>query len=112
MSWISAKGECVPGMAAGAGRHRDQAVGALLDRLAREAVVDDVMHRHAAIGMDGGVDVLARAERRDDDRRLPFHAERDVLLETIVGLVDDLVDGERRGAAFADWRGPRRRAPR
>jgi len=30
-------------MAAGAGGHQDQAVGALLDRLAREFLVDDVV---------------------------------------------------------------------
>ena len=86
-------------MAAGAGRDRDQAVGALLDRLVGEAVVDDVVQRHAAIGVHRRVDVLARAERGDDDRRLPFDRQRHVLFEPRVRLVDDLVDRERRGGA-------------
>jgi hypothetical protein len=55
------------------------------------------MQRDAAIGMNGRVDVLTRAERRDDDRRLPFHGQRDVLFEARIGLVDDLIDRERRG---------------
>ena len=87
-------------MAAGARRDRDQAVRALLDRLVREAVVDDVVQGHAAIAMHGRVDVFARAERGDDDRRLPLDRHRHVLLEPGVGLVDDLVDRERRGGAI------------
>ena len=50
-SWTRAKGERLPGMAAGAGRDRDQAVGALLDRLAGEAVVDHVVQHDAAPAM-------------------------------------------------------------
>ena len=70
-----------PGVAAGAGCDRNEAVGALLDRLQRETVVDDVVQRDPAIGMHSGIDVGARAERRDDDRRLPFDGELQVLLE-------------------------------
>ena len=83
-------------MAARAGGHGNQAVGALLDGLAREAVGDDVMQGDPAIGVDRLVQVLASAERGYDDRNLVFHAQLDVLLEPIVGLVHDLVDGERR----------------
>jgi len=43
-----------------AGSHGDQAVSALLDRLVRELVVDDVVHHHAAIAVRGLVDFLAR----------------------------------------------------
>ena len=59
ISCTSAKGKAA-GMAAGAGGDRDQSVRALFDRFMGEAVVDDVVHQ-AAVGMDGGVDVLARA---------------------------------------------------
>ena len=86
-------------MTAGAGRDRDQPVGAFLDRLMGEAVVDDVVQRQAAVGVDGGVDVLARAQRRDDDRRLPLHPAH-VLFDAGVGAVDDLVDREGRGGRF------------
>ena len=55
-------------MAAGAGRDRDQAVGALLDRLVSEAVVDDVVERDAALAMHRLVHLDARAQRGDDDR--------------------------------------------
>jgi len=81
------------------GGDRNQAVGALVDRLVGELVVDDVVQRHAAVGMHRGVDVLARAERGDDDRRHPFHRQRDVLFEACVRLVDDLVDREWRRRA-------------
>ena len=49
-----------PGMAAGAGGDRDQPVGAFLDRLARVAVVDDVVERDPAPAVDRIVE-LARA---------------------------------------------------
>ena len=99
-------------MAAGAGGDRDQPVGALLDRLAGEAVVDDVVQRDPAPAVDRVVHPRRRAERGDDDRHLPFGAGRHVLLEPVVGAVDDLVDREGRGRARRDGRGPRRRAPR
>ena len=65
-------------MAAGAGRHRDDAVGALLDRLARELVVDHVVQHHAAIGVHRVVQVLPRAQRSDDHRHLVLHAQREI----------------------------------
>ena len=85
------------GVAAGARRDGDEAVRAFLDRLPREAVGDDVMQRDSAIAVHRRVDVLARAERGDDDRRLPLDRQRHVLFEPGVRLVHDLVDGEGRG---------------
>jgi hypothetical protein len=38
-------------MSAGAGRHQDQSIGALLDRLVRELLVDDVVEDDAAPAM-------------------------------------------------------------
>ena len=84
------------GVAAGAGGHRDQAVGALLDRLAREGVVDDVVQHDAAPAVHRVIDVRARAQRRDHDRHLVPGAHRHVVLEPVVRLVHDLVDRERR----------------
>ena len=49
-------------MAAGAGGDRDQPVGAFLDRLAGEAVVDDVVERDPAPAVDRVVE-LDRARR-------------------------------------------------
>jgi hypothetical protein len=83
-------------MAARTGRNRDQPVSAFLDRLAGEAVVDDVVQRDATPAMDRSVKVLARAQRCDDDRYLPFGAGHQVGLEAVVRLVHDLVDRERR----------------
>ncbi len=83
-------------MAARPGRHRDQPVRALVDRLLGEGVVDDVMQHDAAIAVHRVVDLLARAQRGDDDGHLVFHAQCQVVLEPVVGLVHDLVDGERR----------------
>ena len=68
-----------------------------LDRLAREAVVDDVVQRDPAPRVDRVVELDARAERGDDDRHLPLRADLHVVLEAVVGAMDDLVDRERRG---------------
>ena len=87
-------------VAAGARGHRDQAVGALLDRLVREGVVDDVVQHDAAPRVHGVVDVGARAQRRDDDGHLVLRAHLHVVLEAVVALVHDLVDRERRGRRF------------
>ena len=95
-------------MAARAGRHRDQAVGALVDRLVREGVVDDVVQHDAAPAVHGVVDVGARAERGDDDRHLVLGAHLHVVLEPVVALVHDLVDGERRGRSIGVRAVPRR----
>src|SRR3546814_6043908 len=86
-------------MAAGPGGDRDQAVGAFLDGLAGEAVVDDVVQHQAAAGMGGLVDLDAGAERGDPDRHLPAGADLDVALEPDIGAVDDLVDREGGGRA-------------
>jgi hypothetical protein len=84
-------------MAAGAGRHGDQAVGALLDGLVAN-FVDDVVQHDAAPGVHGLVHVLARAQDGDDDRHLVLGAHLHVVLQPVVALVHDLVDGEgRRG---------------
>ena len=93
-------------MAARTGGHRDQPVGALLDRLLREPVVDDVVHHDAAPGMHRVVDVGARTERGDDDRHLVLRAHRHVVLEAVVALVHDLVDRERRGRLVRVRAGP------
>jgi len=68
------KGREHAGMSAGAGCDRDNAVRALLDRLVREFIVDDVVHHDAAIGVHRRVDVFARAERGDHDRHLVLDA--------------------------------------
>ncbi|MGY3224010.1 hypothetical protein ACVIM5_004617 [Bradyrhizobium sp. USDA 4512] len=83
-------------MTAGAGRDQDQAVGALLDRLVRELLVDHVVEDDAAPAVDRLVELLARAERGDDHRHLVLLAKRHVVIEPVVRLVHDLVHRERR----------------
>ena len=85
-------------MAAGARSDGDEAVRSFLDRLPREAVGDDVMQREPAVAVHRRIHVLARAERGDDDRRLPLDRQRHVLFEPGVRPVHDLVDGEGGGA--------------
>ncbi|GCC46820.1 hypothetical protein chiPu_0030698, partial [Chiloscyllium punctatum] len=84
------------GMAAGAGGDQNQAVGALLDRLVRELLIDHVVEHDAAPAVDGLVELLTRAERGDDHRHLVLLAKRHVVIEPVVRLVHDLVDRERR----------------
>ena len=86
-------------MAPGARADRDQAIGALLKRLAGKADIDDVMHGETAIGMDGIVDFHPRAQRGDDQRHLVLHAHLDIVFQPVVGSVHDLVDREGRGRA-------------
>ena len=62
ISWTSANGRQRAGVAARAGGHRDQPVGALVDRLVAWRVVDDVVQHDAAVGVHRGVDVR-RARR-------------------------------------------------
>ena len=80
------------GMTAGAGGHGDQAGGALFDCLACETVVDHVVKRNAAPAFDRAEHFLARSERGDDQRHLPFCTGRHVGFEPVVRFVDDLVD--------------------
>ena len=85
------------GVTARAGGHRNQAVGALFDRLVRKGVVDDVVQHHTAPAVHRIVEISAGAERRDDDRHLVLGAEQKVGVEPVVALVHDLVDGVGRG---------------
>ena len=78
-------------------RDRDQPVGTLFDGLAGKAIVDHIVEHDPAPAVRGLVNILARAERGDQHRHLPLLAQRHVLIEAVVGLVDDLVDRERRG---------------
>ena len=83
-------------MAACARGHGDQAIGALFDGLVRKLVVDDVVQHDAAPGVHGLVHVFACAQGRDDDRHLVFGADLHVVLQPVVALVHDLVDGKGR----------------
>jgi hypothetical protein len=56
--------------------------------------------------MNSLIDVLARAERGDDQRDFPLRASGEVFLKPVVGLVNDEVDGEgRRGGDAVEFRG-------
>ena len=73
----------------------DQAISALFNRLVRMFVVDDVVQHHTTITVGCSVDVLTCAQAGNDDGHLVFHAHRHVVLQPVVGLVDDLIDGKR-----------------
>jgi hypothetical protein len=75
--------------------HHDQAVGAFLDGLVGKHVVDDVVQHHATPALHRAVHVLARAQAGDDNRHLVLGAQGHVLLQRVVALVHDLVDGKR-----------------
>jgi hypothetical protein len=87
------------GVAPCPGGHRDQPVGALLDGLFRELVVDHVVQRDAAIGVHRLVHLDPRAERGDDDGHAPLDHDLEVALEARVRAVHDLVDAVGRGGA-------------
>ncbi len=64
----------------------------------------------AAIGVHGLVHLRPRAEAGDDDRHPVLHADRQVVLQPVVGVVDDEVDGEGRRRALGMPRVVRRQA--
>ena len=81
-----------PGMATRTRRHRDQAIGALLDCLMRITVVYNVVQGNPAPTVHCGIQILACAERRDRDRHLPFTAGCNILFQPVIRFMDDLVD--------------------
>ena len=83
-------------MAASACGNRNKAGRALFDRLVSEAVVDNVMQGDAAPAFDCCIEILDCTQRGNDDRHFPFRTGRHVLVEPVIGLVDDLVDRKRR----------------
>ena len=84
------------GVPPGAGADEDQPVDAGFERLLRVPHVDDVVHDDAAVGMHALTTASGRAQRGDDDRHLVPDADFHVVIDPVVGLVDDLVDRERR----------------
>ncbi len=98
------EGRKLAGMAAGARRHGNEAVCALSDGGIGMPVVDHVVQYDAAIGLNRLVDLRHGAERGDDDRHLVFDAHHQIVLETLVRGVDDLVDGKRRGRTLRVFR--------
>ena len=98
-------------MSAGAGAHQDQPVDARFRRLACVAHVDHVVEHDAAVGMDGATTSRGALQAGDDDRHLVAHADLEVVLQPVVGLVHDLVDREGRYSRARVSR-PRRAARR
>lgn len=83
-------------MAAGAGRHQDQAVHAGLQGLLGMAQVDHVVQHDAAVAVHRLHDLgRRRAQAGDEDRHLVLDAHAHVVLEPHVRLVDDLVHRDR-----------------
>ena len=85
------------GMASCTGRDSNQAVGTLGHGLAGEGVADHIMQNDAAVTVHLINDVLPRAERSDDHRHFVALDQRHVVIQPVIALVHDLVDGTRRG---------------
>ena len=52
------------------------------------------MHGDAAVGMDGFVKLYPRAERCNHQRHFKLHAGFNVVIQTVIGAVNDLVENE------------------
>jgi hypothetical protein len=87
-------------MAACAGAHRDQAIGAFLERLLGEEGVDHVVQNDAAIGMDRVIHVRRAPSEVMTTGTLNFTQASMSCSRRVVGLVDDLVDGIGRRRRF------------
>ena len=59
-------------------------------------VVDDVVQHHAAVAVRRGIDVFARTQAGDDDGHFVLHAHFHIVLQAVIALVHDLVNGKRR----------------
>ena len=90
-------------MAAGAGAHQHQPVDARLQRLLGMPDGDHVVKYHAAIFVHFLDHVGGSAQAGDDHRHAAPHADIEIVLEPIVGLVDDLV--HREGCDFGTGMG-------
>jgi len=88
-------------MAAGAGCHQDQAVDAGFQRFLCVADRNHVVQHDAAVAMDRIQHFLGRrAQAGNDDRDLMLDAHFDVVRQAVVGLMHDLVDGNRADDRF------------
>ena len=87
------KGRERAGMSASARGNGDQPVGAFLNGLVREAVIDDIVHHNAAPSMRRFEDFRTCAERGDQHGHLPLGANLHVFFQPVVRFVDDLVHG-------------------
>ena len=82
-------------MTTSTGGHTDESVGTLFDRFFSETVVDDIVQYNAAVRMNCLEHLRTRAERGNDNRHLVLYAKRDVLHQSIVRIVDNLIDCKR-----------------
>src|SRR3546814_529467 len=83
-------------MAAPAGRDGDDAIDIRLERLLRVPDIDDVMEAQTSISMNRVSHLTRDAYRRDKDRNLVFHSQRDVLGQPRVRFVDGKLRRPRR----------------
>ena len=95
------------GMSPGSRGHGDDAIGALLDRLVGEPIVDDIVEDDSAVGMDGLIDLLTGPQGGDHDRHLVADHLGEVGLEAVVRTMDDEVDRERGGRPLGIGRSER-----
>ncbi len=78
-------------MTTSTGGHTDESIGALFDRFFSETIVNDIVQYNAPIRMNGIENLWARTERGNDNRHLVLYAKRDVLHQSIVGIVNNLI---------------------
>ncbi len=74
--------------------HRNQPVRALFNGFMGMLVVDHIVQHHTAVAVRRGIDLFACAQGGDDDRHLVLHAQGHVMLQAVIALVHDLVDGK------------------
>ena len=82
-------------MATSTGGHTDESIGALLDRFFSETIVDDIVQYNAAVRMNGIENLGACTERGNNNRHLVLYAKCDVLHQSIVGIVNNLIHCKR-----------------
>ena len=85
------------GMATGARRYGDQAIGAFFYGLVGKHIVDHVVQYHTAPGLHSAVDVLACAQAGNHDGHFIFFADLHIVVQAVIAFVHDLVDGKRCG---------------
>ncbi len=99
-------------MATGAGGHGDQAVRTLLDGFVGKTVVDHIVQHDPAITVYRLVYHFLRTERGNDNGHLVLHAHFQIVLQTVVGAVHNLVHGKRCRGCVGVFCVPRRQFTR
>ena len=81
-------------MSAGAGTYRYDAVNTLIDRLLSVTNIDDIVEDDTTVTVHGINDVGRRTKARDNNRHPVPDTHFHIMLEPVIALMNDLINGK------------------